>query len=284
MTAGASGVSSGAAAAGLRVTWLGHSTVVVDVVSVGGGRAARVLTDPLLHRHAGLLRRRGARPPEEAWRGSDVVLLSHLHHDHAELGSLRLLGDVPVLTAPANARWLRGRGVRGVALDDAWHALGADGRRPLVEVRLVPAVHGHRPMPHRPNATNGHLVRVRAGAGGTDRTTVWAVGDTERFAGMGGLAELAGGPVDVALVPVSGWGPRLSGGHLGPVEAARVCADVGVRVAIPVHWGTLHAPGGRHVPRGWMDRAGAAFAAAVRREAPGTRAVVLRPGESWTTS
>lgn len=287
----------------LRVTWLGHATVVLDVEDDGGARA-RLVTDPLLHRNAGLLRRRGARPAE-AWRDADAVLLSHLHHDHAELRSLRLLPDVPVLTAPANARWLRGKGLRGVGLDDAWHGVGRTGeggagddgagddgasddgagdRGPAVEVRLVPAVHGRRPMPHRPNATNGHLVRVRTPGRPGAGTRVWAVGDTEHFPGMAHLPRLAGGPVDVALVPVGGWGPRLSGGHLDPVRAARVCAEVGVRVAVPVHWGTLHAPGGRHLPRGWMDHAGTAFAAAAQREAPGTQVVVLRPGESWSTA
>ena len=91
----------------LRVTWLGHASTVLDVAGV------RVLTDPLLRRHAGLLRRRGDAPAPALWSGPDVVLLSHLHHDHAELGSLHLLDDVPVLTAPANAHWLRDHVVRG---------------------------------------------------------------------------------------------------------------------------------------------------------------------------
>jgi L-ascorbate metabolism protein UlaG (beta-lactamase superfamily) len=278
----------------LRVTWLGHSTAVLDV-----GAGVRLVTDPLLHRHAGLLRRRGARPAE-AWRDADAVLLSHLHHDHAELRSLRLLEGAPVLTAPANARWLREKGLRGVGLADAWHRVGGTGsgsgtggtgfdgtdgpHGPVVEVRLVHAVHGHRPMPHRPNAANGHLVRVRTPGVPDGGTRVWVVGDTERFPGMVHLPRLAGGAVDVALVPVGGWGPRLSGGHLGPAQAARACAEAGVRVAIPVHWGTLHAPGGRHLPRGWMDHAGSAFAAAAQRVAPGTRVVVLRPGESWSAT
>lgn len=284
----------------LNLTWLGHSTVVLDVAGPQGGHV-RLVTDPLLQRHAGLLRRRGERPAP-AWRDADAVLLSHLHHDHAELRSLRLLPGAPVLTAPANARWLRARGLRGVGLEDGWCPVGDIGVD--VAVRLAPAVHGHRPMPHRPNAASGHLVRVGAAvpgagpdgargrpAGGEHgapehgvidgATRVWVVGDTEHFPGMARLPALAGGPVDVALVPVSGWGPRLSRGHLGPAQAARVCAEVGVRVAVPVHWGTLHAPGGRDLPRGWMDHAGAAFEAAVRREAPSTQAVVLRPGESW---
>jgi len=263
----------------VRVTWLGHASVVLDVgTGPAGTPPVRLVTDPLLQRHAGVLRRRGDRPDAGEWEGADAVLLSHLHHDHAELRSLRLLGDVPVLTAPANARWLRAKGLRGVGLlGGAWHGVGpADAG---VEVRLVRAVHGHRPMPHRPNAANGHLVRA-TGPGGV---RVWAVGDTEHHADMVHLPALADGPVDVALVPVGGWGPRLSGGHLGPAQAARVCAEVGVRVAIPVHWGTLHAPGGRHLPRGWMDHAGAAFEAACQRAAPRTRVVVLRPGEAWSS-
>ena len=84
----------------LRVTWLGHSSAVLDLDGV------RLVIDPLLGRHAGLLRRRGDRPDEALWRAADAVLLSHLHHDHAELSSLRMLGQVPVVTAPSSARWL----------------------------------------------------------------------------------------------------------------------------------------------------------------------------------
>lgn len=248
----------------LRITWLGHATTVIDL------DGARLVTDPLVHPHAGLLRRRGTAPRVAAWQGADAVLLSHLHHDHAEPRSLRRIGPVPVLTAPANARWARRHGLHGLGLGRGQWVRVA----PEVEVRLAPAVHGSRPMPHRPNAATGHLVRGRS-------ATVWFAGDTELFAAMAELGALAERPVDVALVPVHGWGPRLSGGHLGPVEAARACALVGARFAVPIHWGTLHAPAGRHLPPGWMDEAGPAFAAAVRRLAPGCEPVVLEPGESW---
>ena len=256
----------------ITLTWVGHATVVLDIDGV------RLVADPLLRRHNGILRRRGDTPRDESWSGADAVLLSHLHHDHAEVGSLRLLAGVPVLTAPENAAWVTKKGLAGRGLgEDEWVPVGDAGD---VTVRLVPAVHHSRPMPHRPNAANGHLVR----ADGPGGARVWAVGDTEHYPDMVHLPALAGGPVDVALVPVGGWGPRLSGGHLGPAQAARVCAEVGVGVAIPVPWGTLHAPGGRHLPRGPSSRAGAAFEAAAQREAPGTHVVVLRPGESWSSS
>jgi L-ascorbate metabolism protein UlaG (beta-lactamase superfamily) len=258
--------ANGPVAQELDVRWLGHASVVLDLAG------ARLLTDPLLHQHAGLLRRRGERPPPTAWRGADAVLLSHLHHDHAELGSLRSVEGASVVSAPANARWLRTHGIdRAVGLPEGtWWALpGA----PHVQVRAVPAVHGDRPMPHRPNAANGFL--VRAGA-----LRVWFAGDTEPYPAMAALPELAGGRLDLALVPVGGWGPRLSGGHLDPVEAARVCAAIGVRAAVPVHWGTLHAPVSRRLPPGWMDRAGPAFVAALGRLAPQCRAILLEPGGS----
>lgn len=247
----------------LRVAWLGHSTVVIDLDGV------RVLTDPLLHQHAGLLRRIAPRPDPEQWQRPDAVLISHLHHDHAELASLRLLPDVPVVTSGPNAAWLRRRGLReAVGIDAGWRGLG-DG----VDVRLVRADHRHRPMPHRPNDAHGHLVRGRS-------ATVWVAGDTSLHPEMADLREQAGGRLDVAIVPVWGWGPRLSAGHMHPGQAAEACARAGARWAVPVHWGTLHPPLVARFGRAWLERPGEEFAEALAREAPGCEPLVLEPGEA----
>jgi L-ascorbate metabolism protein UlaG (beta-lactamase superfamily) len=249
----------------VRVTWLGHSTVVIDLDGV------RLLTDPLLHPHAGFLRRPWPTPLAQSWRDPDVVLLSHLHHDHAQLRSLRLLRGVPLMSAPLNAAWLRRRGLAPVVpLGDGWTPIGHG-----VEVRQVRAVHGHRPMPHRPNDAHGHLVR-----GPTGR--IWVAGDPELYPEMAALADLAGGPVDLALVPVWGWGPRLSGGHLTPHDAARAVSLVGARYAVPVHWGTFHPPLVRRVGRDWFELPGEHFAAAMAQLVPEATAVVLDPGRSWS--
>jgi len=88
------------ASVAVTIRWLGHSTVVLDIAGV------RLVTDPLLQRHAGPLRRHAPRPDPTTYAGCDAVLLSHLHHDHAELSSLRRLTG-PILTTEANARWLR---------------------------------------------------------------------------------------------------------------------------------------------------------------------------------
>lgn len=254
----------------IRVTWLGHATVVVDIDGV------RLVADPLLRRHNGVLRRRGGAttaPQDETWSGADAVLLSHLHHDHAEVSSLRKLGGVPVLTAPANAAWVTKKGLVGRGLvEGEWVPVGDAGD---VAVRLVPAVHRSRPMPHRPNAANGHLVRGPSGV-------VWVAGDTDLYPGIAGHPELAGSAVDVAVVPIGGWGPRLSPGHMGPEQAAKACRMVAARCAVPVHWQTLHFPVAGRFPRGWMDLAGPRFVEELARQAPSCEARVLDIGSSTT--
>jgi L-ascorbate metabolism protein UlaG (beta-lactamase superfamily) len=248
----------------LELTWLGHSSTVIDAGSV------RLLTDPILRRHNPPLRRRGPAPEHASWQGAEAVLLSHLHHDHADLPSLKLLPGVPVYTAAENARWLRRRGLDGVPLDEGeWAPIGRGGH---VEVALVPAVHHSRRMPHRPNAANGHLVRSTWG-------TVWVAGDTALYDGVAALPRLAGTPIDLALLPIGGWGARLSAGHMGPREAAEACAITGARAAVPIHWGTLYAPWLPDLPRGWMDRPGPAFAAALGELAPECTLLSLAPGE-----
>jgi L-ascorbate metabolism protein UlaG (beta-lactamase superfamily) len=248
------------------VTWLGHSTVVLRL------DGAAVLTDPLLGRRSGPLLRRGPVPRPDQWEDADGVLVSHLHHDHAELSSLDRVRGVPVLSDVANARWLHRRGVPGAQglHEGTWHRVGDTGLR----VRQVRADHAHRPMPHRPNAAHGHLL-----LGPSAR--IWVVGDTGPYEEMADLPALAGGPLDLALVPIGGWGPRLSAGHLDPEAAARACAAAGVRVAVPVHWGTLYLPGTRAWgPTGWMERPGPAFVEALAEHAPDCRPVLLAPGES----
>ena len=64
-------------------------------------------------------------------------------------------------------------------------------------------------MPHRPNDAHGQLVRGPSGI-------AWIAGDTGLFPEMAGLTAMAGGPIDVAVVPVWGWGPKLSAGHTDP--------------------------------------------------------------------
>ena len=267
---------------GLRVTWLGHSTVAIDL----GGM--RLLTDPLLRRRAGPLVRSAALPEPRLWNDPDAVLLSHLHHDHADLTSLRRLGGAPVVTGRANRAWAARCGLSLAWPDEPrapHHAGGADDEwwtvpRPtgggsggeLVGVRLVRAVHESRPMPHRPNAANGFLVRG-------PESVVYFAGDTALFDDMSDLASLAGGTIDLALLPIGGWGPRLSEGHLGPATAAEAALRLGARVVMPVHYGTLHPWGWPRPLLGWMQEPLSHFAHALRERAPDAVLLAPPPGQ-----
>jgi L-ascorbate metabolism protein UlaG (beta-lactamase superfamily) len=108
--------------------------------------------------------------------------------------------------------------------------------------------------------------------------SVYFAGDTDLFAGMSGLA----GRVDVALLPVGGWGPRIPAGHLDPDRAAEAVARIRPTIAVPIHWGTLRAWGAQ---RG-LDPAAPArsFAEAVGRVAPATEVRILMPGQRLALS
>ena len=257
----------------MRATWLGHASVLLDIGGV------RILTDPLLRPRLGPLRRRHDLPLHRHVDDVDAVLLSHLHHDHADLPSLRRLGQVPVYTDPVNLPWLdKHRLGVGDAATDTWHPVG-----PGVEVLLVRADHEARPMPHRPNGTTGMLVR---GAG----VVVWFAGDTSLHPDMDLLPQLAGGPIDLALLPVGGWGPRLSPGHMGPQEAAEAAVRSGARHVVPIHYGTLHpqrlaglTPGVDHRPRRPVRR-GPGHRLGCRRPRPRRRRRRHDPRAAVTTS
>jgi L-ascorbate metabolism protein UlaG (beta-lactamase superfamily) len=221
-----------------EVTWLGHATVAIDAGGV------RVLTDPLLRGWSAGLNRIHSPPHRDHWADPDAVLLSHLHHDHADVRSLRMVRSAPVMSGAANTRWAVRRGFRGRYLvPGEWTRI--EGRHGEVEVRLVRADHHARPMPHRPNDAYGFLIR-------SPETVIWFAGDTSLHDEMADFADIAGREVDVALVPIGGWGPRLSPGHMGPDEAAEACRRVGARHAVPIHYGTLHPTFWPPFHRGWM--------------------------------
>ena len=76
------------------ITYVGHATVLIELDGV------RLLTDPLLRRRVGPLVRHGPKPSKGTRENIDSVLVSHLHHDHADLGSLRKLGRATRMLVP----------------------------------------------------------------------------------------------------------------------------------------------------------------------------------------
>jgi L-ascorbate metabolism protein UlaG (beta-lactamase superfamily) len=246
--------------AGDELTYVGHATVLIQLA----GR--RLLTDPLLG--AGILhvRRQVPTPPLDGLRPLDAILISHAHRDHLDIRSLRRLNaQCPVIVPRGRgAVARRGGGRRVMELDEGDHACIGD-----IIVEAVHASHDGRRHPlARPALSLGYVLE--------GSHTVYFAGDTDVFAGMSALA----GRVDVALLPIWGWGPSVPTGHLDPERAAEAVSLIAPRVAVPIHWGTLRAWG---TQRGLDPMAPArAFAEAVGRAAPDTEVRILQPGQRTT--
>ena len=237
------------------VTWVGHATALIEV------DGTRLLTDPVLVSRIGYIRR--IAPPAPDGLRPDAVLVSHAHHDHLDLRSLRRLpGDVPVVAPAGSAqvvrRWMK-REVIEVAPGDRTR-VGA------VEVLATPAEHDGRRLPMgSPLPAVGYVVL------GSARVAFF--GDTDLFEGMRELAP----DLDVALLPIWGWGSRVGPGHLDPERAARAAALMRPRIAVPVHWGTLAGP--RVWWRADPEAPARRFAELVGVHAPGVSVRILAPGE-----
>ncbi len=200
------------------------------------------------------------------------MLVSHLHHDHCHLPSLRQLEPGTRVVLP--------RGGAGLLADlplDVTEVVPGD----VVEVAGVPvqvvrAFHDGRRHPGSSWAAPAVGFVVHG------RQRVWFAGDT-------GLTDLLGrdvDPPDVALLPVGGWGPvarpSVAGQHLDPRTAAVVAARVGAAWAVPVHYGTLWPVGLPAHRSPAFAGPGEEFRRRAERLAPRTRVWVGHPGSVWS--
>lgn len=236
------------------LTWLGHSCAEIRLDNL------LLVTDPVLRPRIFHLRRRGS-VDRALLDGVDVILISHTHYDHLDLPSLaRLDRSAQVFVPTGAAGLLRRRGFRFVRelVQGQEVDLGA------VRIRATHAEHA----PGRRIGT-GRTQPVGYVIDGS--RTVYFAGDTDLFQAMGDL-----GRIDVALLPVAGWGPRLPAGHLDPAGAVQALELIQPRIAVPIHWGT-YAPW--RPPRG-DDAPATTFAEIASRVTPAVDVRILQPGQS----
>ena len=217
------------------------------------------VTDPLLRRRIGPLHNTGHLPAPAEIARVDVVLLSHLHRDHTDLPSLARFQAGTRIVVPAGGAALLRRKIRATVQELAADETAVFGS---VTVRAVHADHDGRRGFGGPSAPAvGYLL--------SGSRSVYAAGDTDIFPAMESIPDDAG--LDVALLPVSGWGLTLGPGHLDAARAAHALTLLQPRMAMPVHWGTLR------VPMLWRLRPhryrtpGADFARQAALEAPACR-------------
>lgn len=194
------------------------------------------------------------------------MLISHLHHDHADLASLRRLGrEVPLLVPPGSRGFFERHGFGGLTE----LALGDSSEVGELTVTAVEARHDGG---SRRGASDVQPIGFLIGGS----RTVYFAGDTDVFAGMERLSPA----LDLALLPVWGWGPTLGPGHLDPGGAARAAEMLSPRLAVPIHWGTLYPFGLARLRPGRLKLPAEEFAVRARELAPQVETRVLSPGDS----
>lgn len=219
---------------GLRATWLGHSTVLIEIDGV------RVITDPVWgpraspSRHAGPKRFQPVPVPLRAVP-IDLVIMSHDHYDHLDYPTIRELvkRDVPFVTSLGVGAHLEAWGIapeRIVELD--WwesHQLPNTG----LTVTAAPSQHfSGRGFKDR-NATLWSSMVIRS-----QRHTVFFSGDTGLTTEYQSIRERLGA-FDLVMLEVGAFHPAWGDIHLGPENALKALALLGGGTFLPVHWGTF---------------------------------------------
>ena len=250
---------------GLRVTWLGHATALIDI------DGARVLTDPVWSERVSPLARIGPRrffPPPVALDDLpplDAVVVSHDHYDHLDMAAAIVLSrrGTPFVVPLGVGAHLEHWGVPGeqiVELD--WEESRRIGTTTLT---LTPARHfSGRGLRDRDATLWGSWVI----AGPNHR--VYYSGDTGDFDGFREIGA-AHGPFDVTLMSLASYGPTWPDVHMTPEELVRAHVALRGDVLVPVHWATFNL-----AFHDWNEPARRAETAARDQ---GVRLLIPRPGE-----
>ena len=257
-----------APASGLRATWLGHSTVLIEIDGL------RVLTDPVWGPRASPSRLAGPKrfqPVPVALRALppiDLVLVSHDHYDHLDYPTIRELATlgVPFVTSLGVGAHLEAFGVAPARITelDWWDEHTLPGTE--LVVTAAPSQHfSGRGLKDR-NATLWSSLAIR-----TPKHAVFFSGDTGLTSEYRAIRERLG-RFDLVMLEVGAFHPSWGDIHLGPEHALEALALLGGGVFLPVHWGTfslaMHA---------WDEPAETLLAVAPRH---GAQLVMPRLGEA----
>lgn len=259
---------------GLRITWLGHSTMLVEI------DGQRVLIDPVWGERASPFTWVGParfHPPPLALDDLpplDLVVISHDHYDHLDYPTILELAKrdvqfvVPVGVGAHLSYW-------GVPTDrivelDWWQVYvpkeKAGGIPEGFQVAATPARHfSGRSLFDRDQTLWAGWALIGP------KHRVFYSGDTALFPGFREIGEKLG-PFDATLIEAGAYNQAWADVHLGPEQAVRAHQLVRGKVMIPVHWGTFNLS-----IHGWTEPMERVLVAA---QAAGVTVVTPRPGES----
>ncbi|MFD7731153.1 MBL fold metallo-hydrolase [Kitasatospora phosalacinea] len=254
-------------ASGLRLTWLGHATVLAELDGV------RVLFDPVWSERCspfdwiGPKRLHPVPLPLAELGPVDVVVISHDHYDHLDMPTVRTLaaGDavfaVPLGVGAHLEHW--GVSPRRIVDLDWWETAELDGLR----LTATPARHycSRGPRPSGRFLWSSWVVEGK-------RHRLFHSGDSGYFPGFAEIGRRFG-PFDATMMQVGAYSEHWPEVHLTPEEAVQAHRDLGGDVMLPVHWGTFDL-----APHPWEEPAERVVAAA---QDAGVTLALPRPGRPF---
>lgn len=251
---------------GLRVTWMGHSTLLIEI------DGATFLTDPIW----------GERSSPFTWVGPqrwyappfaikdlpkiDAVIISHDHYDHLDYPTMVMLRDMDTkFVAPLGVgSHLEFWGIppERIVEVDWWDETQIGG----VTVACVPARHASGRF------VNDYMHTLWAGYAFVGaRNRVYYSGDTGLFDAMKDIGEKYG-PFDITMIEIGAYHQAWPDWHIGPEQAVKAHQIVGGKVFLPVHWGMWNL-----ALHGWTEPAERVVVAA---KTAGVTLAMPKPGES----
>lgn len=247
----------------LTAAWLGHATVLLNLFG------SRIVTDPALESRVGIGRGLAKLGPRRLIAPAlrprelpplDLLLLSHAHMDHTDLGTLRSLPrDLPVVVQRGNRDLVRR--FRNVIELDWGESVEVAG----VHVESIEVRHwGARMVTDKHRGYGGYLFR-KAG-----HTVVFA-GDTAYTEAFGRLQ--AQGPVDLAILPIGAYDPWIYN-HASPEQAWRMFHALDAEYLLPIHHSTFR------LSREPTDEPVRRLLAAARPEQ--NRVIITEVGQTWS--
>ena len=208
-----------------QVTWIGHASFLIQT----GG--TNILVDPNWAHWLTVVKR--LRHPGMSLNHLpriDVVLITHAHHDHLHLRTLRRISNGQPIVVPHGVGKLVSRAGFGQVIEmERWQELEIAGLR----ITFTPSKHwGARHIHDVHRGFGGFLIKNHHGR------TVYHCGDSAYFEGFAEIG--AHSSIDLALLPIGAY-EAMSGRevHMNPEEALAAFRDLGATHMAPMHYGTF---------------------------------------------
>lgn len=223
---------------GIRCTWFGHATCLVQFDNLS------VLTDPVFSEHCApvqfrTLPKRIRKVPCEVEElpPIDIVVISHNHYDHLDYHTVRRLNktqgnNVSWFVGLGLKKWFKDMGVEKVYELDWWEEFQY---RDDVKIVFTPTQHWSKRTAFDTNKTLWGSWFVQ----GPKHNFIF-LGDTGYCQTFKTIGEKFG-PIDLAAIPIGAYHPRsfLQLQHVDPIQAVKIHQDIKAKRSLGIHWGTF---------------------------------------------